>query len=171
MKLNLDNKWTKNPTLKDTAVRLSEVDNINFGRMRRLKKTGLFRLSTSSCIMNFVNACEYMHDCGIDSGFLQQVADAEGPEARLVLINAAHRIGWNEPDSTLAGITDRMFFYRLKEKGMISYNKNKRKAAHIDGLSSFLSNPIDKEKAKGRCVVPRRNLNLGLGYTGHSYDK
>jgi len=33
----------------------------------------------------------------IDSGFLQHVANAEEPEARLLLLNAAYVIGWRYP--------------------------------------------------------------------------
>jgi len=38
-------------------------------------------MSTVPVLNRFINACEYMHDCGIDSGFLQQVADADGWDA------------------------------------------------------------------------------------------
>jgi len=171
MKIKMDNKWTKDPTLKGLAIQLSEVDDINFERLRRLKRTGLFTMHTVPVLNRFINACEYMHDCGIDSGFLQHVADADGRDGRLLLLNAAHKIGWEEPDSTLANITDRFVFNLLVTKGMLTFNKKVNKAAHVDGLSSFLKAPISEKKAKELHGKSRKSLNFGFGSAGHDYSK
>jgi len=78
----------------DVTVGLDEIDNSDFGRLRALRQTGQFAQHATD-MLNFLHACEFLHDGGLDDGFLRQVAAADGPGARYVLMRAAYMGGWS----------------------------------------------------------------------------
>ena len=89
---------------------------------------------------NFINSLEFLYDCGLDSGFLQQVANAEGPEARLLLLNAAYVIGWRYP-SLINEYNDTCILNFLIKKSIKCFNKNSAAVSHTNWLSNTLKKP------------------------------
>jgi len=92
----LNNKWTKNHAHREIALYLSNINELNFERLKILSRTGLFDNTIAPYPHYFIQACEFMYDCKLDAGFLQQVAMADGKEARMRLMNAAYHFGWQE---------------------------------------------------------------------------
>ena len=67
----------------------------SFERLATLAQTDLYQRHRHTAL-NFLEAVEDMHDRGMDHGFLQRVANANGETARCHLIQSAYANGWNE---------------------------------------------------------------------------
>lgn len=104
-------------TLDSVREELPYVDPNNYERLRVLRRSGLFRKNMSD-IANFVDACEFLYDCGVDSGLLREVASADGPDSRLTLMRPVYEDGWGGT-GVLAGIFDKMITSLLVRKGVV----------------------------------------------------
>jgi len=118
-------KRAKKLTFKNIEHHLLATEDDNFQRLKLLSQSGLFHKKDE--LNNLIDACEFLHDCGLDSGFLQQVAAADGIEERLQLMKKAHDHGWHEEcECEFGGTCDFSIVSLLLQKGMIKIvNSNK----------------------------------------------
>jgi len=108
----------KTPTFNNVEHRLIAIENDNFQRLKMLRQAGLFHKKDE--LHNLIDACEYLHDCGLDSGFLQRMAAADGIKARLQLMQQAHNNGWHDDcECTFGGTCDLTIVSLLLKKGMV----------------------------------------------------
>jgi len=115
----------KKLTFKNIQHHLLATEDDNFQRLKLLRQSGLFHKKDE--LNNLIDACEYLHDCGLDSGFLEQVAGADGIGGRLELMQKAHDNGWHkECDCVFGGTCDFIIVSLLLQKGMVKIvNSNK----------------------------------------------
>jgi len=105
-------------TLESIQEQLPHVDNTNFGRLRVLQQSGLFNGHINDMI-DFVNACAFLHDCGLDSGFLWRVAGANGLNTRLELMRDAFHGGWDVDGIFYSSFCDQLVVSCLLRKNMV----------------------------------------------------
>jgi len=77
---------------------LNAVTWEDFERLQTLCQAGRFRRHRH-LVLNFMDAVEFLHDKGLDGGFLQRIADENDGIRRSGLMQDAYEIGWNGQDS------------------------------------------------------------------------
>ena len=102
------------PPAEEPIVELDDVTHENFAQLRSLREDDMFRRHQHA-VLNFIEAVEYLHQHGMDDGFLRRIANEADNNQRRNLIQSAYEVGWNERDN----IHMQLVFNLLERNGLV----------------------------------------------------